>query len=331
MTTKQRAQLYHELGKLIGAGLHMDRSVELLLEQHPVASMRTWLEGLRKGLEEHLSVSESVKQHTEAVALDVSLLAAGERGGRLEASFEHLARYYELRQKSKDRAVTALIYPIILLHFGIVLPEVPNFFLEGSIATVFGRIIFHIVVAWLLLGGLALVSIWAVKAAGTSKAVDGLLNSIPLAGGVRRHWALARFCQVFHTGLLASFRMSETLQLAGDASQSACLREAGSAAAQAVEEGGRLSAAMKQTGAFPKAFVQSLATAEEAGTLDREMERWAVAEAELGAQAQNQLAEWLPRVIYFVIVLYVAARIIGMVYDVYGRTYGEALKMLDSV
>jgi type II secretory pathway component PulF len=331
MTTKQRAQLYHDLGKMIGAGLHVDRSVDLLLEQHPAASMRVWLEGLRRGLAAHLTVSESVKQHTEAVPLEVSLLAAGERGGRLENSCEHLARYYELRQKSKDKAIGALVYPLILLHFGLVLPEIPKF-VTGDSATVLVRgILLHIGVAWILLGGVGLLAWWMVKTAGTSAAVDRLLSAIPLVGSVRRHWALARFCQVFQTGLLASFRMTETLQLAGDASQSARLSEAGRNAAEAVEQGGRLDDSMKRTGVFPKAFMQSITTSEETGTLDREMERWAVAEAELAARAQNRLAEWIPRVLYFLIMIYVAYRIVYMAYDMYGRTYGEALKMLDSV
>jgi type II secretory pathway component PulF len=327
MTTKQRAQLYHDLGKMIGAGLHVDRSVDLLLEQHPAASMRAWLEGLRRGLAAHLTVSESVKQHTESVPLEVSLLAAGERGGRLENSCEHLARYYELRQKSKDKAIGALVYPIILLHLGLVLPELPKFVVGDNPSAVVRDIVLHIGIAWALLGGLGFGAWWAMKLAGTSAAVDGMLNAIPLVGGVRRHWALARFCQVFQTGLLAAFRMTETLQLAGDASQSARLREAGRSAAKAVEKGGRLDASMKRTGVFPQAFMQSVATAEETGTLDREMERWAVAEAELAARAQDRLAEWMPRILYFLIMIYVASRIIGMVTGI----YAPVLKMLDDV
>ena len=325
MTSKQRAQLYHDLGKMIGAGLHMDRSVDLLLEQHPAASMRAWLEGLRRGLAAHLTVSESVKQHTESMPLEVTLLAAGERGGRIENSFAHLARYYELQQKSKDKAIGALIYPLILLHLGLVFPEMPRFFTEDNTSGVVRDVLLHMGVAWALLGGLGFVVWWAMKLADTSTAVDGLLNAIPLVGGVRRHWALARFCQVFQTGLLAAFQMTETLQLAGDASQSARLREAGRSAAKGVEEGGRLDASMKRTGVFPKAFMQSVATAEETGTLDREMERWAVAEAELAARAQDRLAEWMPRIIYFLIMIYVASRIIGMVTNI----YAPVLKMLD--
>jgi type II secretory pathway component PulF len=293
--------------------------------------MRTWLEGLKRGLAEHLTVSESVKQHTESVPLEVSLLAAGERGGRIENSCAHLARYYELRQKSRDKAIGALVYPIILLHLGMVLPEVPNFFLQDNAVSVVSTIVWHIGIAWLLIGGTALVGLWLLKRAATSTAADGLLRSIPLVGGARRHWALARFCQVFQTGLLASFRMSETLELAGEASQSAMIRDAALRAAHSLEAGERLAPALKQTGVFPKTFMQSVATSEETGTLDREMERWAVAEAELAARAQNRLAEWMPRMLYFLIMMYVAYRIISMVYDIYGRTYGEALKMLDSV
>jgi type II secretory pathway component PulF len=322
MTTKQRAQLYHELGKLIGAGVHVDRSVELLLAQRPVASMRMWLEGLRRGLAARLSIAESVKQHTESVPMEVSLLAAGERGGRIEAAFEHLARYYELRQKSRDKAVGALVYPIILLHFGLVLPELPQVIMgDGSI----GRILLQLAIAWALLLGLGFGAVAAVKLAATSPAADAFLNRIPLIGGVRRHWSLARFCQVFHTGLLAAFQMSENLKMAGTASQSAVLAHAGKDAAESIEGGQTLTASMKRTRAFPVVFMQSVATAEESGTLDREMERWAVAEAELASQAQDRLAEWVPRIFYVLVALYVAARILAT----FAAVYAPLFKMMD--
>jgi type II secretory pathway component PulF len=69
--------------------------------------------------------------------------------------------------------------------------------------------------------------------------------------------------------------------------------------------------------------MQSVATAEESGTMDREMERWAVAEAEMAAQAQDRLAEWLPRIFYFLIALYVASRILAMAANIYGPLLKE--------
>ena len=324
MTTRQRAQLFHELAKLIRAGLHVDRSVALLLEQEPDAQVRPWLSGVQRGLDAGLGLAESVRKHTDAVPLETSLLAAGEHGGRLEAACEHLARYYELRQKSRDKAVGALVYPFILLHLGLVLPDVPDLIL-GQVSAL--GLLTKLCVTWLLLGGLVFVAWTAVRHAVTSTAVDAALNRVPLVGSVRRHWALARFCQVFHTGLLAAFNMSETLQLAGDASQSALLRAAGRRAATRIESGETLAASLKAAAAFPRTFLQSVATAEQAGTLDLEMDRWATAEAELAARAQDRLAEWLPRLFYFAVVIYVAARIIGMV----GGYYGQLEKMLDAI
>ena len=110
--------------------------------------------------------------------------------GGIENSFAHLARYYELRQKSKDKAIGALIYPLILLHAGLVLPEMPRLFTEDNTSGVVRDILLHMGIAWAILGGLGFVVWWAMKLADTSKTMDGLLNAIPLVGGVRRHWAL---------------------------------------------------------------------------------------------------------------------------------------------
>jgi hypothetical protein len=62
--------------------------------------------------------------------------------------------------------------------------------------------------------------------------------------------------------------------------------------------------------AFPLSFVHSIATAEEAGTLDREMNSWAAAEM-IEAQESLQVASsnWLPKIFYAGVVLYVAYRI----------------------
>ncbi|HSI64192.1 MAG TPA: type II secretion system F family protein, partial [Candidatus Saccharimonadia bacterium] len=286
MTTRQRAQLFHEMGKLLRAGVHMDRSVDLLLEQRPVASVRTWLEGLRSGLAARLSVADAVAKNGSTRPLEASLLSAGERGGKLEDSFDHLARYYDLRQRSRSKTLGALIYPLILLHLGLFVPDLGGIMQGAGIDSIIPDFLKRLVVAWTLLLGLGLLIKFVLKAAATSPAVDGLVNAIPLVGGVRRHWAMARFCQVFQTCLLAALRISDTLKLAGDASQSAVLDQASQKAVLKVEKGEQLTSSMRETGAFPRTFMQSVATAEETGTLDIEMGRWAAAESELAAQAQ---------------------------------------------
>ena len=150
---------------------------------------------------------------------------------------------------------------------------------------------------------------------------------LPLIGSTRRHWALARFCQVFQTGLLASMKMTESLKLAGAATQSALMNEAATRTAGAISSGGRLAESMRRGSAFPRIFLNMVQTAEETGTLDVEMGRWSEAESELAATSQDRAAEWLPRIMYVCVMLYVAWRIISGFQGIYGPE-SELGKML---
>ncbi len=329
MTTKQRAQLYYELAKLLGAGMHVDRSVELLLEQSPPAAIVAYLRGLQRGLEERLSVAEAIAKHNAATVspLEVSLLTAGERGGRLESACEHLAQYFDLRHKSSSKALGALVYPMILLHVGLLVPELPKMVVGDETGKVVLDLLLRLGVMWMVMGGLAFLGWRALQAAVHNATVDRFLRRIPLVGATRKHWALARFCQVFHTGLLAALKMSETLKLAGDASQSAVLSEASVQAARKIEEGSTLAGSLQSTEALSKSFYNAVDTAEQTGTLDKEMERWGRVESEMAARAQDRVAEWLPRLFYVIVVIYIAIRIIGMVSGYYSSVY----KMLDEI
>lgn len=320
MTTKQRSQLYHDFSRLIAAGMGLDKSVEVLLEQNRAGSVKQYLHGIKRGLAEHLSISQSIGRHNAALVspLEITLVEAGERGGRMDQAFEHLSHYFDLKQRAKDKAVGALIYPIILLHLGLMVPDLSAIMRGGSLQDQMQAALGRIVIAWIVLLAVGASWLFLTKAATTSVAVDNVLRRLPLIGSTRKHWAQARFCQVFQTGLLAAMNISQTLKLAGEATQSAVMNESSHVAARKVEEGSPLSLALKSSGGFPVTFVNALDTAEHSGGLDVEMGRWATAEAGMAAQAQDRAAEWMPRIFYFIIVVYVASRIVGSFSGIYG-------------
>jgi type II secretory pathway component PulF len=328
MTNQQRATLYHEFAKLLAAGLHADRSIDLLLEHRPAAPVRKFLRGIRKGLDQRLGFSEAIINYNTANTskLETSLLAAGERGGRLEDACEHLARYFELRQKSIDKVVGALIYPLILVHFALILPEFVAYFSGTPLAQIIPDLIFRLIVLWAILAAFAMLWLQGAKAAAQSTSIDGLIGMIPLVGSINRHWALARFCQVFHTGLLAALNISETVKLAGAASQSALLHRATIKASKEIIAGQPLTAALRSGNAFPRSFLNAVNTAETTGTLDIELGRWAQIEGELAARSQDRAAEWLPRLFYVAVVFYIASRIIALFQTLYGE--GSAINEL---
>lgn len=322
MKLSEKALLYRELAKLVGANFHLDRSIELLLKQQPSHARRTWLQGLQLGLKEGRSVAASITEHCGAFsdALEFALIDAGERSGRLGDAFSHLSRYFEAWHIAVKQAIGAMIYPLVLAHLGILLPELPIMVtstMEDKPYSL-GRVFMPLAILWLILLSLFLIWRWLSRLGAESASVDRTLGYIPLIGSVRRHWALARFSQVFHACLLASMRMTESMQLAGSASHSGLLRHAAKDAAQRIAAGETISGAMADVHGFPMSFVHGIATAEEAGTLDHEMNRWAAAETIEAGDAVQRAAQWLPKIAYAFVVMYVAYRIITMMSGFYG-------------
>lgn len=320
LSSSDKARLYHELGTLLKSGFHMDRGLTLLLGQNPSAARRRWLEGFQRGLNEKLGVAESLEKYCResTTELEHGLIAAGERGGRLEESCQHLAEYFELRQASVSKALGALIYPVLVAHLAVLLPDISQVVKTGSVASGFAGVPLRLAVLWCILGVIAFAGNAVLRAARTSAGADRCLQMLPLVGKVRGHWALARFCQVMRTSLLAALRMSDSLRLAGGATQSALFRAGSEKAAQSIEGGGDFASSIRVAHAFPVSFENAMETAEHAGALDEEFSRWAVAETQLAAAAQDRAAEWLPRIFYLAVVLYVATRVIGVMGGYYG-------------
>ncbi len=310
------------MAKLVGADFHLDRTLDLLLKQQPSHVRQTWLLGLKRGLGEGKGITQSLAAYCGAFAdtLEFSLIDAGERSGRLSDAFSHLARYFEAWDLAVRQALSAMIYPLVLAHLGIVLPELPTMVtasLEGKTYALSG-ILMPLAILWLILLSSFLLWRWLSRLGAESAAVDAWLGRLPLIGSVRRHWALARFAQVFHACLLASMRMTECMLLAGGASYSGLLRHASRDAAQRVATGETIAGAMADVHGFPLVFVHGTAIAEEAGTLDHEMNRWAAAETIEANDAVQRAAQWIPKIVYAFVVLYVAYRIITMMTGYYG-------------
>ena len=323
MNVKEKARMYRELAKLLGASFPMDKSIDMLLGHHPSGPKRRFLMAFRRGFDQRLSFAEGLRTfgQGDAGGMEMSLIEAGEKSGRLAQACDHLAHYFDTWHRGIREARGAMVYPLILLHLGVVLPEVSRSFMMDAL----GReshpaaaIVWRLILFWLLLLVLWLLWRFLSRLATHSDGFDRLLNRLPGVGSLRRHWALARFAQVFHSGLLAAMRISECLRIAGEASQSGTLLKGANHAAAKIESGGTLSAGLAGSHCFSKDFLLSVATAETAGGLDREMARWADAEISLAAEAQHTAAEWYPKALYFAIVGYVAYRVVMLFKDYFG-------------
>lgn len=324
MNAKSKAHFYRQLGQLVGSGFHLDRSVDLLLGQDPDAGTRRLLEKLRQGLTAGAGIGAAYRDEAASLTteLECALVDSGERSGRLAESCAHLADYFDTEHRSRQAVQGALIYPLILAHVGVVLPVLTTLFqssLAGQSFSLLPAVLLRLAGLWVMLLLLALAWKALSKAARTSPAADRLLMTVPLIGKVRRHWALGRFCQVFHSTLLAALRVSEGLRSAGNASQSGAFMAGAELAARQVDAGKTLAEGLKESDAFPKIFTDSIQAAEMAGTLDMETARWARSETEFAISSQKRVADALPKMVYLIVVLYVASGIIRFFLGYFGE------------
>lgn len=318
---------YTELAKLLEAGFGIRAAAEVMLGTLPANDEATLLRKLDAGLESGRSIAEAFGEASPTIGpLEKSIVAAGERGGKLGTAYQHLAGYFGMLANARREIVSALAYPAVLLHLGVFLAVVPSALIEG---TGFGSILRELLVTLLAIysiGAVFAVLVAAItRKATVDPAVDGFLRRLPVLGKARRMLSMSRFTKAWHIGTLAGVPVAECVRMAASASQSGALRKTGERLCLAAENGGSLGSLMLADKDIPGDFSRAYAIAEEAGGIDKELGRWAAIFDEESGRAVKTLSSALPKLAYFMIVAFIAWKILSF----YGGYYHGILEQLE--
>jgi type II secretory pathway component PulF len=148
-------------------------------------------------------------------------------------------------------------------------------------------------------------------AGATSSSTDWLLRRIPLIGKIRRAFALSRFCAAYDMQLGAGVNVMDSLDSAAKASRSGLIRSAVDAALPEVRSGAQVGPLLARSSAFPTDMKQSLLVAEETGSMDAELPRLAAEYQRDGLSRLSSFSEWMPRMIYLGVVVFLAYNVIS--------------------
>lgn len=319
LSNADRNELYSELSQLIGAGFPIGQAVQTLLDHELPASQQrvvTRLDrALRAGKDLATALEEALGKQTEE--LDIALVRAGQEGGRLPESLDALARHYQRRHQTTRTIRSQLIYPAALLHLGLLLPTLPKIIAKPDLAPLLTALA-TLVGLWVLLLAGYLVLRQLNHTATSGALADTFLNRIPFYGKMRKNGALSRFTAVLGFFLTAGQTVSASLRAAGRGSGSGLLLSTSGGAASDIErQGSTLGDAIAGRPGIPKALLRGIRTAEARGGLDTEMERWSKLYAEATEDAARSFGAWVPRIVYFIIVVVVAWQIIQTATAVY--------------
>ncbi len=105
-----------QLATLIDAGLPLLRSLTVLAKQERDLVLRKTINSLADAVQGGSTFSESMAQHPRIFnKLYINMVKAGELGGVLELVLNRLAEFQEKAQKVKNKVVSAMAYPVIVL------------------------------------------------------------------------------------------------------------------------------------------------------------------------------------------------------------------------
>ncbi|MDI3281274.1 MAG: type II secretion system F family protein [Bacillota bacterium] len=115
LARRERCALIEALADLIGAGIQVDRALEILEEAFSPAQ-RALAAALRGEVQAGLSLSEAMEKHSRDFSpLQAALVRAGETSGHLGPVLRRLADALWQEEEVRGFVRTTLIYPLILL------------------------------------------------------------------------------------------------------------------------------------------------------------------------------------------------------------------------
>jgi type II secretory pathway component PulF len=310
-----RAEFYQQLAAMVAAGVSLIPAIEMVRDSPPAPGLRRPLGRLVEELNQGATFTDAASTLGTAwlPSFDLALLKAGEQSGRLDACFKFLSEYYRQRATLARQVLADLAYPAFVLHIAVLIFPIGLLtdlvwhgkalpFLMAKIAILAPCYAAIVLLLYLVQPGHG--EHWRTW-------VERTLRAVPVLGAALANLALARLTVALESLLNAGVSIIDAWELAAIASGSPTLRRAVIAWRPDVLGGQTPSEAVRASHAFPDLFTSLYNTGEISGQLDDTLRRLARHYQEEATRKLHAFAQWLPRLIYFGVVLFIGYQVIS--------------------
>jgi general secretion pathway protein F len=287
MNAREVGEFTQQLSTLLGAGLPLDRSLQVLLDLSESDRVKRTVSEIRDKVREGGSLSDALEeQHGAFNRLFVNMVRAGEVGGTLDVTLDRLSEYIERSRELKESVVTALIYPAMLLTLAAgslilllvyVIPQFTPIFEElgGDLPFITKMVLAVAEVLqkfWWLIALLVVGAVWwfrrMLAEAEKRYAWDQRLLAARWVGDLVAKMETARLTRTLGTLLTNGVPLLSALSIARNVISNTVLRKDVNDATREVKTGGGLARALAKGERFPRLALQMISVGEETGQLD---------------------------------------------------------------
>lgn len=275
-----------QLATLLGAGVPILKSLNIILKQISSRKLYDVLVALQKSMEAGLSMHEAMSKHPKVFSdLWVNLVDSGEASGNLAAILNRLAGYLERSASFRAKIISALIYPIILLVAGLgallfltvkIIPTFAELFKGFNLTLPFLTQMIIVVSDFIrkyllmIIGGMAAAFFLLKNYIRTRQGrlnYERFLFGLPVLGDFFRIMVVERFSSEMSTlvesGVPILYSLEITERSVGNLTMAEVVRQI----KEDVRGGKSLSSPMEKSGFFEPMAVQMISIGEEIGEL----------------------------------------------------------------
>ncbi|MBS1112909.1 MAG: gspF [Nitrospirae bacterium] len=274
-----------ELSALLGAGLPLDRSLNILSDISESREMKSVVQSILKSIREGSTFSDAVQKHPGIFPrLYVNMIRAGEAGGVLDVVLDKLNEFLESSKSLKDHIISVMIYPAILIATSglsivvlltYVLPKFSVIFAElGGALPVPTQILLAFSNSlknywWIFL---AICTAGWIMLKNYKRTDSGRYNwdrfKLRMMGDVIRKLETARFCRTLGTLLKSGVPLLQALHNSKDIINNQVIASAIDAVSAGAKEGKGIAVPLSNTNVFPPLALSMIKVGEETGQLD---------------------------------------------------------------
>lgn len=286
---KERVIFSRQFATMIGAGIPIVRSLNVLKDQTMNKTLGAALQQIAKDVESGSTLSDSIAKFPKIFSpVYISMVHAGEIGGILDDVLNRLADQMEKDSELVSKVRGAMVYPglifvvmiaALVFILTVVVPQLKVVF--DSIDTKLPwntQLLLDISSVMqskgILIAGVAVVVVFfglrfAKRNLKAKHFVHQTMLKIPVFGGVIKKINIARFSRTLGALLGSGIPVLEALQVVGNSLTNVIMQEEIKAATDLVRNGSSLAKTLRTSKVFPPIVPEMIAIGEETGELDK--------------------------------------------------------------
>ena len=288
---RDKVIFFRQLATMIKAGVTLGNALNILVDQTKNPRLADSIRRVKMAVDGGFSLSGALRTRAEFNTLMVSIVSAGEEGGKLDESLDRLATFLERQDELRRKIVSAVTYPAVVILFAVfilyilvtvVMPRFSQVFrgLNVPLPTLTIQVFnfsewmaefWYIPLLAIFLFGVV-VSMLA-KNKDTKPAMDAMKLKLPLVGDIFFKSAMARSNRTLASLVDSGVPILKSLEMTSEVTDNAVIGKAYTSLRDAARKGASLGDTAKNISVFPVMIAHMMKVGEETGQLETMLDK----------------------------------------------------------